>query len=429
MGWDHFRDIDVHFPEETTSMVFLVASSSSLQYDHVWTRKMTLTSCKKIDLGILRNVIAALGASLVVGLLCPTQSSCYNEKEPAEIYSTARPAIVMVESTFELEFQTPKATVDLRAFENLSSSRAAALSLSDSPQGTSRAMFRELLRNPLNFVKRSDEKETVSGRYTGKSGGSGFIVTPEGHVVTNYHCVKIDEKRMDMILGKHVPRTDVEQSLNDLARKLSILGGLAAPGPERTAWARALRRSFARFYGANGELKEKVSIEVWTTPNTSEAQEAPRKYPARIIAEGELGPGRRDVAILKMDGRNLPTVTLGDDENLRVGSRIYLIGFPGAAFDGRALSESSRLEPTIVGGLISSKKAVRQGWTLLQIDMNVASGSSGGPIFNRDGEVVGIASFALMKRSGGRTPDRIHFAVPVSVISTEIEKAGVRYRK
>ncbi len=372
---------------------------------------------------------ATFGVWTLAALILSTQSLCYAEEVPAEIYKNARPAIVMVESTFKVEFSVPKASVDLVALEDLSSRTASLPPSSVGPRGAAGAMFREVLNTPLKFVKRSSEQEIVRGSSSGKSGGSGFIVTPEGHIVTNYHCVKIHEKRMDGILGKYVLRQDIEQALDQLAKKIPALAGLASPGPERVAWARVLQRAVARFYRSSGDIKEEVSVKVLTNPGRPQSEKTPEKYPARIVAEGELGPGKRDVAILKIDGSNMPTVSLGDDKNLAVGSRIYLIGFPGAAYDGRALSESSRLEPTIIGGLISAKKAVRDGWTLLQIDMNIASGSSGGPIFNTNGQVIGIASFALVKRSRGRTPERIHFAVPVSVIEEQLEKAGVKREK
>lgn len=94
---------------------------------------------------------------------------------------------------------------------------------------------------------------------------------------------------------------------------------------------------------------------------------------------------RRDVAVLKVRGANLPFITFGDDQQLAVGDRVYVMGNPLG------------LEGTFSDGLLSARR-VDEGVAYLQITAPISSGSSGGPVLNGRGEVVGIATAVM--RSG-----------------------------
>lgn len=93
----------------------------------------------------------------------------------------------------------------------------------------------------------------------------------------------------------------------------------------------------------------------------------------------------RDVAVLKVRGANLPFIGFGDDQTLAVGDHVYVMGNPLG------------LEGTFSDGLLSARR-VDEGVAYLQITAPISSGSSGGPVLNARGEVVGIATAAM--RSG-----------------------------
>jgi len=101
-----------------------------------------------------------------------------------------------------------------------------------------------------------------------------------------------------------------------------------------------------------------------------------------------------DLAVLQAEGRNLPFLPLGDSEAVKVGEAICVIGSPFA------------LEGSVSTGVISAVRELRGGRKLLQITAPVSQGSSGSPVFNRKGEVIGVVSFSL---SEGQN---INFAVP-----------------
>ena len=120
-----------------------------------------------------------------------------------------------------------------------------------------------------------------------------------------------------------------------------------------------------------------------------------REYKAKIIGVDK----RTDVAVVKIEGSNLPRLTIGDPNKLRVGEWVIAIGSPFG------------LENTVTAGIISAKARDTGDYLpLIQTDVAVNPGNSGGPLINMRGEVVGINS-QIYSRSGGYMG--ISFAVPI----------------
>ncbi len=102
-----------------------------------------------------------------------------------------------------------------------------------------------------------------------------------------------------------------------------------------------------------------------------------------------------DVALLRINAKHLPVLTLGQSSTLRPGDPVVAIGHPLG------------LEDTVSNGLVSAVRAIDDGSTVLQISAPIAPGSSGGPIFNDRGEVVGISTAIVQ---GGQN---LNFGVPI----------------
>ncbi len=125
-----------------------------------------------------------------------------------------------------------------------------------------------------------------------------------------------------------------------------------------------------------------------------------QEYTARIVG----GDSAVDVALLKIQGENLPFATLGDFEETRVGEQIYVIGNP--------LGE---LTYTMTAGIVSAlDRSIPVSTTLsidmFQIDAAINNGNSGGPIINRYGQVIGLAS-AKYSSSG---VEGLAFGIPIN---------------
>ncbi|WP_432696490.1 DegQ family serine endoprotease [Marinobacterium sp. YM272] len=112
---------------------------------------------------------------------------------------------------------------------------------------------------------------------------------------------------------------------------------------------------------------------------------------------------RSDVALLKIDAENLPVVRIGKARDLKVGEWVLAIGSP-FGFDH-----------TVTAGIVSAKERSLANETyvpFIQTDVAINPGNSGGPLFNLDGEVVGINS-QIYTRSGGFMG--LSFAIPIDV--------------
>lgn len=110
-----------------------------------------------------------------------------------------------------------------------------------------------------------------------------------------------------------------------------------------------------------------------------------------------------DVALLKIDANDLPTLTLGDSDDLKVGEWVAAIGSP-FGFDH-----------SVTAGIVSAinRTLPRDAYVpFIQTDVAINPGNSGGPLFNLEGEVVGINS-QIFTRSGGFMG--VSFAIPINV--------------
>ncbi|MBI3479980.1 MAG: DegQ family serine endoprotease [Nitrosomonadales bacterium] len=124
-----------------------------------------------------------------------------------------------------------------------------------------------------------------------------------------------------------------------------------------------------------------------------------REFKAKVTAIDKPS----DVAVLKIDAKNLPTVKIGDPQRARVGEWVIAIGSPFG------------FENTVTAGIISAKSRSLpdEGYVpFLQTDVAVNPGNSGGPLFNMSGEVIGINS-QIYSRSGGY--QGLSFAIPIDV--------------
>jgi serine protease Do len=173
--------------------------------------------------------------------------------------------------------------------------------------------------------------------------GSGFIIDADGYVVTNAHVVK-GAQRIQVVLQP--PDSD---------------GSLASA------------------------LSSKVNV-----------------VPARIIGQTP----EIDIALLKIERKNLPALPLAVYRNLRQGESVFAFGSPQG------------LRNTVTHGLVSAVARqidVDSPLIYVQTDASVNPGNSGGPLLNLDGEVVGMNTF-ILSQSGGN--EGLGFAIPCATVRT-----------
>jgi len=149
-----------------------------------------------------------------------------------------------------------------------------------------------------------------------------------------------------------------------------------------------------------------------------------REFAAQIL---EVVP-RFDLALLKIDGRDLPTAPLAQMDDLQIGEWAIAIGSPF----GYLLADT---QPTVTVGVISAlnrdiKRSDRDRVYLgmIQTDAAINPGNSGGPLVDADGRVIGINTF-IFTESGGSIG--IGFAVPIARVRWLVDEVRVhgRYRE
>ncbi len=109
-----------------------------------------------------------------------------------------------------------------------------------------------------------------------------------------------------------------------------------------------------------------------------------------------------DLAFLKIEAVDLPTIPLGNSNNVRVGEEVLLVGAPQG------------LEQTVSNGLISGIR-IDNGVRILQTSAAASPGSSGGPLLNRSGEAVGVMSFKLVNG------ENLNFTIPINYVRGKLD--------
>jgi len=125
-----------------------------------------------------------------------------------------------------------------------------------------------------------------------------------------------------------------------------------------------------------------------------------REYKAKVLGADRSS----DIAVLKIDAHSLPTVQLGDSDRLHVGDYVLAIGEPFG------------LEETATAGIVSAKGRSLPGdgyVPFIQTDAAVNPGNSGGPLFDANGNVVGINA-QIYSNSGGY--QGVSFAIPINLV-------------
>jgi serine protease Do len=157
------------------------------------------------------------------------------------------------------------------------------------------------------------------------------------------------------------------------------------------------------------------------------------KFEARVIGQDQL----LDIALMKIvvgdedQARTFPTVRIGDSDKVRPGMWAIALGNPiGFAFDDS--------EPVMTIGIISGinrtfvythadEDELRTYGGLIQTDAAINPGNSGGPLFNVNGEVIGVNTLGAGIPGGGRGNIGINFAVPINSVVRKLKMLGQGY--
>ncbi len=135
-----------------------------------------------------------------------------------------------------------------------------------------------------------------------------------------------------------------------------------------------------------------------------------------------------DIALLKIDAHGLPTVKLGDSDDLMIGEWAVALGNPLGLFD-------VNMQPTATLGIVSGlhmdfghKEPGRVYQDMIQTDASINPGNSGGPLVNANGEVIGINSFIFTENAYSAGSIGIGFAIPINRVREIVEELKTKGR-
>lgn len=253
------------------------------------------------------------------------------------------------------------------------------------------------------------EKKPRSARTveTGAGGsGSGFLIHPSGYILTSGHVI--------------APNLDRERLQRELLRNGAI-AALIEHFPLDTL--RALYRN-NHLDGYIQRLAASASLSNIRTFNEVELSNGDEVPFSREQYSPSLAQNGRDLALLKINRTELPTVQLADSEGVHLQEQIWVIGYPAVASSGDEiiggwLSRESDLEATVNPGTITAIKRNVLNTPVFQTDAGIYHGNSGGPAVTRDGKVVGIATW------GHTDAEQIKFLVPINEARQLLARANV----
>lgn len=243
--------------------------------------------------------------------------------------------------------------------------------------------------------------------------GSGFVVNPSGYILTNAH-VATEESIKDNYLDEAISAL-LQNKLGSLDDQ-TLLRFFQTP------------EIFAAFYqNAFDALKKQARFDLvsrLTVLNPSDSQEyltslLKNGFEAEIVsANNNFKRDEKDIALIKIQAGKLPALALGDSNKMAVGDKIFVLGFPSTAeINGR-----SPLEATLTQGLVSALKfSQSKEFKIFQTDAKISQGSSGGPLFDQNGQVIGIITFQTgdaLRQKG----DNFAFAIPINLAQETLTK-------
>jgi rhodanese-related sulfurtransferase len=247
--------------------------------------------------------------------------------------------------------------------------------------------------------------------------GSGFIIHPDGFIATNGHVVARFYEMNERMLGDEFVEAAATEACGP------ALAGL--PEGQRKARIRAIVTDPAN----RRQIRLTKNLQIHLSTGKIYAAQVLAYSPAinpdapragTTAAGGDMGPmdtSGKDVAILKISEKNLPTVRLAaNSTGLQLGEQLFILGYPGVVLYHDFLSRKSALEASVTVGRVSGFKLDITDRRVIQTDAAISWGNSGGPAFNRRGEVIGAATFISTTSEGDQAIQGFNFLIPVETI-------------
>src|SRR2546427_10975343 len=228
--------------------------------------------------------------------------------------------------------------------------------------------------------------------------GTGWFISPSGWVVTNGHVVS----------PAHRPHKGIaEQQIEQGVRQ-------ACGDVDDAATAAAIR-------GAKIKLAPSISV---ILSNGIRFPATVVKYSPPVAGQGMSG---RDLALVKLEAADMPSLALGDSSNAQIGDRLHILGFPGVVLSHELLNAAAKVEASVTSGAISGFKQDVTKQPVIQTDAPAAWGDSGGHAVSSRGEVLGVLTFVSDAGTDeGGIVQGFNFVIPSTAVREFLKDTEVK---
>lgn len=222
---------------------------------------------------------------------------------------------------------------------------------------------------------------------------TGAIVHPSGYIVTNAHVVSAvqhSQKELQEMLS--------QRFLEEVSKETG-------------------RRSFGDEEIKSIAAKTTLSSPVEVIQRVVLPGGKAYKFEVKTMGGSAL-EGKHDVAVIKIDAANLPTVQLGS-KDAQVKDKIKIVGVPGSSDPKIFFHRENWMAASINSGVLSTEKTMPGGAKVFEIEAPMAPAFSGAPVFLDDGTMTGLATF------GSGIGQGFNFLLPAKTVAEYLKIAGV----
>jgi S1-C subfamily serine protease len=220
--------------------------------------------------------------------------------------------------------------------------------------------------------------------------GTGWFVNSAGWLITNGHVVSAAHRP-----SENLRRDRAAQAIRDACPE-GVPGASAVP-----------------------TLESSIGV---LLPNGFQLPATVMKYSPPVA--GEM-MSAQDLALLRLEAADMPTLQLADSASLQIGDRIHIVGFPTVVLAHELLNATAKMEASVTSGAVSGFRQDRANQAVIQIDAPVAAGNSGGPALNDAGAVIGVLTFVAVAADSERTVQGFNFIIPSAAVSKFLDDTAV----
>jgi len=248
--------------------------------------------------------------------------------------------------------------------------------------------------------------------------GSGIIISPDGYILTNSHVVSYQTVK-NLIVSDFI-----YSAIDNGYANLSEEEAQKVNANRNPAAMTEFSKKIVDFMLSSSKfnLSKTVSVLNPTSPKGTLEELANDGFPTTVISVNDnFFQDSRDAALLKIPESNLPSIAVGSTEGVSTGKKVFIYGYPSTA----EVSDQDLLVPTFSEGSISAiKDSLNNDFKIFQTDAKISKGSSGGPLLDEQGRLIGLVTFItsdLTKQDG----DSFAFAIPIDEAQDIVKKSRV----